>query len=208
MEKSPKRPRVHDDGPQLPESLSLRQSKGKGNGVFALKDIEANWCWRDHAVCIACEGGRRLPSIHNVDELMEELVQGSRSGNHAYELLLRGRCKMSHIKRHLDIQDVNADTLPEWARKLDFTPDEYNMLVAQLQSNVARHHDGESYVLWPTIHLTNHDCDGNMEIGLEQDDKAHCSCGIPDYLLRARRDIKVHSPCLCTMRLITPTSAL
>ena len=83
--------------------------------------------------------------------------------------------------------------LPEWAVRLGTPVADYNLLAAQLQSNVGRAApecgSGEGLCLNPITRLANHSCQGNMELGYAADSPSGCACGLGNYVLRALRPI-------------------
>lgn len=196
-----KRPRVETK--RLCEQLEARRCSGggRGNGVFAATDVAAGWLWKDHAICVPATGAtppsvattptpppRRLPAMHNADELMEALATDGR-----FNELLSGPWQMSHCDRHLAMQDTTDDTLPEWAHRVGMCATRYNLLAAQIQSQVAREEDGDGLVMLPCIRFANHACGpaANAELcyapNLEADS---CECGLGHYALRALTDIR------------------
>eukprot|EP00928_Gymnodinium_smaydae_P071978 TRINITY_DN55434_c0_g1_i1.p1 TRINITY_DN55434_c0_g1~~TRINITY_DN55434_c0_g1_i1.p1 ORF type:complete len:291 (-),score=69.80 TRINITY_DN55434_c0_g1_i1:9-881(-) len=175
------------------DELEARSAGSRGNGVFARCVLPVGFLWRDEAVSVSVDDGdgredrgassdgavaarrRRLPNVHNIDELMCEV---SRRAD--LKSLREGPWKLSHLQRHLEMQDTTDEELPEWARSLALASADYNLLAAQLQSNVAS--DGEGVVLCPLIHLANHACDGNSEF-------APCPDGAGHFVLRVLRPV-------------------
>lgn len=199
---------IDSDVLELNDEVEARPLPGKGNALFARVALAAGWTLRDHPVCVADAASRRLPRLDNVDELMQTLAEEAAAGNVQYGQLLSGCWRMSFLDRHLEMQDTTDAELPEWAVNLGWTANEYNVLAAQLQSNVARHHDGEqdqgaraSVILLPRLHLCNHACGSaaNVELGWEPlggppapvvgSGGGDCPCGVGHYVLIARRAI-------------------
>eukprot|EP00933_Yihiella_yeosuensis_P000283 TRINITY_DN10043_c0_g1_i2.p1 TRINITY_DN10043_c0_g1~~TRINITY_DN10043_c0_g1_i2.p1 ORF type:complete len:335 (+),score=84.08 TRINITY_DN10043_c0_g1_i2:303-1307(+) len=194
MENCRKRWRMSDEEvlPVNDEKLEARATKDRGNGIFALCELPKGWCWLDHPVCVASSNGkRRLPDPGNIDELMQELSEGAAGGNEPFKRMLRGKWRLAYVQRFFDIQDTTDEELPVWAKNLKMSAVEYNTLVAQLQSNVARHtSEGmDGIVLNPYITIANHECDANMELSWAPHEVNKCSCGLGHYVLCARRDI-------------------
>jgi hypothetical protein len=182
----------------LEDHVEVRSSS-IGHGLYARVDLPAGWCLKDHPVCVPehpdCAGGdanaRRLPSIHNVDELMREILEGAAAGCERLAALVKGRWKLTHVPRHLEAQGDGPDEgLPEWAVRLGTSVATYNLLAAQLQSNVARDASGEGLCLQPKIRLANHSCAGNMQLGYAPDWPSACPCGLGHYILQAMRPIR------------------
>lgn len=165
---------------------------GRGNGVFARVALAAGWMWKDHPVCVPNvprkgDAERRLPHIDDVDELMEELASRERYGE-----LLHGPWAMSHIVRHLDMQDTTEAELPDWATRRQMPLAEYNLLAAQLQTQVAREDGGDGLVLLPQIRLANHACDANTELAYAPElEPGCCACGLGHFVLRTVRTVAV-----------------
>ena len=65
---------------------------------------------------------------------------------------------MSYLQRHLEMQGDGPDEMPQWALACGTSASQYNLLAAQLQSNVARHAEGGGFVLNPQLRLVNHAC--------------------------------------------------
>lgn len=178
-------------GSAVPVELEVRAAAGRGNSVVALKVLEPGWTWADHPICVASGGTRRLPEADNPDELMQELAEGAAAGQRRCAQLIEGEWRMSHVQRHLDMQETTDDDLPEWARRLKWTPEQYNALAATLQSNVARHAEGGGLILNPVIRLCNHSCRPNTELCWDpSDNSAACPCGLGHYVVRALRPIR------------------
>ena len=166
--------------------LEVRACKN-GNGVFATQPLASGWCWFYQPVCVPSSPTsirRRLPLL--IDELMAEIA----NDEYLSHLLTDSPWRMSYVQRHLDQQGDGPDVMPRWARAIRMRPADYNVLAARLQSNVARHVDGEGLVLWPHLRMTNHACG----------DSANCEiCRVPgsgesgsdlgSYALRAVRQI-------------------
>ncbi len=169
--------------------VEARACPGRGNGVFARVPLPAGWMLVDHPVCVVGEGGvRRLPGLYDVDELMEEVTTDPLE--RGYSRLTSGAFRMSHVPRHLEWQETSEDELPRWATRARLTASAYNLLAAQLQSQVARDESGSGLVLLPQIRLANHACDANTEIGYAPDVRAtDCACDVGSFVLRAVRDI-------------------
>ena len=120
---------------------------------------------------------------------MQELAEGAAAGQRRCAQLIEGEWKMSHVQRHLDMQETTDDDLPEWARKLQWTPEKYNAVAATLQSNVARHAEGGGLILNPMVRLCNHSCRPNAELCWDPSDADACPCGLGHYVVRALRPI-------------------
>eukprot|EP00929_Paragymnodinium_shiwhaense_P082866 TRINITY_DN43871_c0_g1_i5.p1 TRINITY_DN43871_c0_g1~~TRINITY_DN43871_c0_g1_i5.p1 ORF type:complete len:174 (+),score=43.62 TRINITY_DN43871_c0_g1_i5:461-982(+) len=138
--------------------LKLASLSGRGNGVVAAVDLPAGWEWKDHPVCVAdrCQENaprRRLPRPDDLDELMREVLEvaADYDGKHTRTCpsdsleklpfqkariwqLVNAPRQMSFVQRHLEIQDTTEENLPDWAKRLNVQPYEYNRLAAQLQS--------------------------------------------------------------------------
>ena len=101
--------------------------------------------------------------MHDVDELMREILEGAAAGTGRLRALVSGDWRMTHVQRHLDMQgDGPEEGLPEWAVRLGTPVADYNLLAAQLQSNVGRAApecgSGEGLCLNPITRLANHSC--------------------------------------------------
>ena len=158
---STKRPRLGSQRSlALTSQLEARPTQWAGHGVFALADLPAGWMWKDHPVCVPRRAGeeaagvaeRRLPRADDVDELMQELCERALAGDERCGRLLSGDWAMTHMARHLDAQGDGPDEMPQWALDCGTTAAGYNLLAAQLQSNVARHAEGGGFVLNPQVH--------------------------------------------------------
>eukprot|EP00967_Tisochrysis_lutea_P107906 scaffold166833_cov34-Tisochrysis_lutea.AAC.1 len=193
------------------EWVEARPSKCGSNGLFARKLIQAGTiCCRDHPVCLSSREGdiaRQLPQLDNLDGLMQALVENAAQGDDWCKRALKGEWQMTYVQRHLDVQETTDDDLPVWCKKVRMAPEEYNLLAAQLQSNVAGHvmeHGNQGLILNPRIRLCNHDCDPNTHLAwrehmgsnihaatnhVGEESKTKCTCGAGDYLLIAQRDI-------------------
>lgn len=169
-----------------------------GNGIFARTALEPAWCWDDLPVTVPDgAGGRRLPHMANIDELMQEVIERAAAGEPRFAQLVAGPYAMSHVGRHLEAQgDPALVELPEWALATRTPAAEYNLLAARLQSNIARHHDGEGLILNPLIRLANHACDGNTDLAWVPPEAAAAAsareppCEAGHYVLRARRAVR------------------
>ena len=162
-----------------------------GNGLFSRRTLPVGWCFDEHPVCVESQphsARRRLPHAHDVDELMEELCKPS------YQREVRGDHRMSYMQRHLDMQGDGPGTLPRWARAIRMATHSYNLLAAQLQSNVATHAGGGGLILFPSLRFANHRCASAANTELcwvsEPDESTSsegrsCRCGVGDYRLRA-----------------------
>lgn len=155
---STKRPRLGSQRSlALTSQLEARPTQWAGHGVFALADLPAGWMWKDHPVCVPRRAGeeaagvaeRRLPRADDVDELMQELCERALAGDERCGRLLSGDWAMTHMPRHLEAQGDGPDEMPQWALNCGTTAAGYNLLAAQLQSNVARHAEGGGFVLNP-----------------------------------------------------------
>ena len=158
---STKRPRLGSQRSlALTSQLEARPTQWAGHGVFALADLPAGWMWKDHPVCVPRRAGeeaagvaeRRLPRADDVDELMQELCERALAGDERCGRLLSGDWAMTHMARHLEAQGDGPDEMPQWALDCGTTAAGYNLLAAQLQSNVARHAEGGGFVLNPQVH--------------------------------------------------------
>ena len=157
---STKRPRLGSQRSlALTSQLEARPTQWAGHGVFALADLPAGWMWKDHPVCVPRRAGeeaagvaeRRLPRADDVDELMQELCERALAGDERCGRLLSGDWAMTHMPRHLEAQGDGPDEMPQWALDCGTTAAGYNLLAAQLQSNVARHAEGGGFVLNPQV---------------------------------------------------------
>ena len=128
---------------------------------------------------------------------MQTIMETAATGNERFSDLIDGEWKMTHLQRHLDMQDDDVE-LPAWAVQLGVSAAQYNLLAAQLQSNVARDATsvgGEAICLNPRLRLANHSCIANVELASCPDANpseggaAGCSCGLGNYALRAKRPI-------------------
>ena len=189
-----KRARRSEHSPEIKPlcvELEARRCPGgeRGNGVFALVDLPPGWMFRDHPICIAASGEdktRRLPAFEEVDDLMREIAT-----NAEYQEMMGGPWQMSHVQRHFDAQETTEDELPEWATQIGLALDEYNLLAAQLQTQVAREEQGGGLICLPKIRLVNHACDANTEIAYAPELEAGCCpCGLGHYVLRAIKHIR------------------
>ena len=132
--------------------------------MFALVDVPSGWLWKDRPVCVPRRAGeegtaeRRLPRADDIDELMQELCERAQAGDEASSRLLSGEWAMSYMQRHLEMQGDGPDEMPQWALACGTSASQYNLLAAQLQSNVARHAEGGGFVLNPQLRLVNHAC--------------------------------------------------
>lgn len=144
--------------------LEARPAPEAGHGVFALVDVPSGWLWKDRPVCVPRRAGeegtaeRRLPRADDIDELMQELCERAQAGDEASSRLLSGEWAMSYMQRHLEMQGDGPDEMPQWALACGTSASQYNLLAAQLQSNVARHAEGGGFVLNPQLRLVNHAC--------------------------------------------------
>ena len=186
----------------ISDGVEIRSSAKKGNGLFAQRNLAKGWIFQDHPVCVPCAfekspTGRQLPRLDCVDDLMQAIVEGAEAGMQEFVDLLQGPYRMTYLARHLEMQD-EAVELPDWATLLGVPAAKYNLLAAQLQSNVARgatSEGGDGFILNPRIRLANHACDGNVELAYSPDSdpaaggRPGCSCGLGNYLLRATRPI-------------------
>lgn len=175
---------------QLCAELEARRCVGgkRGHGIFARVDLDAGWMLMDHAICVPNQAGapaRRLPNFEVVDELMELLVTDD-----SYCDLVSGVWQMSHVPRHLDAQETSEADLPEWATRLQMPVARYNLLAAQLQSQIARDEHGTGLILLPSIRLANHACEPTTELGYAPDMDTSCPCGHGQYVLRALHDVR------------------
>ena len=220
---------------RISSHLEGRRCGARGNGVFATMDLPPGFVWHDSPVSVpatsnpdgsvetgsaeaggaiaraACRGAaptrpRRLPSLWAVDELMQEIFEGVVAGTAPFPELLRGPWRMSYVDRHLEMQgDPSELELPEYAVRLGICAEEYNLLAAMLQSNVARDGTaegecgGSGLCLMPNIRLVNHSCAPNMELGYappstgaNDPDGPNDTCppGLGSYVLRALRPIR------------------
>ena len=182
---------------QISDAVEVGPSPTGGHGLYARVDLSAGWLFHDHPVCVAEPGSgyRRLPKADDIDELMCAVFTGERSGDARLADLISGPFKMTHLTRHYEMQDEDVE-LPEWAKRLALSAAAYNMLAAQLQSNIARDATGDGLILYPRIRFANHSCAGNTEICLfEGADSAlggvpgH-QCSVGNYVLRAKRFIR------------------
>ena len=130
-----------------------------------------------------------MESEYGLDNLME-VISNAPSGSDIGHMM-SGPWMMSHLPRHLALQETTADELPEWATKAWVTLGRYNLLAAQLQSQIMRHAgDNSGMVMLPSIRLANHACEGNTELAYAPDMEADgCACGLGHYVLRALTDI-------------------
>ena len=163
-----KRPRLGSQRSlALTSQLEARPTEWAGNGIFALADLPAGWMWKDHPVCVPRRAGeeaagvaeRRLPRADDVDELMQELSERALAGDERCGRLLSGEWAMTHMPRHLEAQGDGPDEMPQWALDCGTPAAGYNLLAAQLQSNVARHAEGGGFVLNPqarAMHMHMH----------------------------------------------------
>ena len=150
-------PRQDKSSLALTSQLEARPTEWAGHGVFALADLPEGWMWKDHPVCVPRRAGeaaagvaeRRLPRADDVDELMQELSERALAGDERCGRLLVGEWAMTHMPRHLEAQGDGPDELPQWALDCGTPAASYNLLAAQLQSNVARHAEGGGFVLNP-----------------------------------------------------------
>ena len=151
----------------LTSQLEARPTQWAGHGVFALESLPAGWMWKDHPVCVPRRAGeeaagvaeRRLPRADDVDELMQELSERALAGDERCGRLLSGEWAMTHMPRHLEAQGDGPDEMPQWALDCGTPAAGYNLLAAQLQSNVARHAEGGGFVLNPqarAMHIHMH----------------------------------------------------
>jgi hypothetical protein len=192
-------PSHHGERIRLSDAVEVGPSPKGGHGLFALRDLPAGWLYHDHPVCVAAGMGaasdRRLPKADDIDELMCAILTGARASDARLSDLVRGPFKMTHLARHFEMQDENVE-LPEWAQRCALPAVEYNMLAAQLQSNIARDATGDGLCLNPRIRFANHSCAANTEIGhFEGADAAlggvpGCSCSVGNYVLRALRPLR------------------
>jgi hypothetical protein len=176
--------------------------------VFAVVALEMDsYHLRDHAVCVSAtreeiasggSGRRLLPKFEAVDDLMHEIVLRANAGDQDALRLMSGPWRMSYVPRHLEAQGEGPEEMPEWALACGLGASAYNMLAAQLQSNLARHAEGGGLVLNPNLRLINHACGSaaNMELAWHppgassaSHTRDSCSCGNGHYVLRARRPI-------------------
>ena len=172
-------------------SHHLKATKtNKGSALVAKAAFQNNQCvLAEHPLCL----GHRLPSIHNLDELMQQIVTKASRGDAHCALMIKGAWAMSHVHKHWEQQQTTCEDLPTWAKSLNFQPEEYNLLAARLQSNVVRHDDvnNSGLVLNPLIRLANHACDPNTDLAWAPDVQTNCACGAGQFMLVARRDIEV-----------------
>ena len=190
-----KRQKLDPDGCAR-NSTEVRASATGGHGLFAASDIGAGSMVHDHPICVPCRGtpSRQLPRAECIDDLMQEVAEGAAAGNSRFEELMRGPKKLTHVPAHFEMQD-EAVELPQWALDIGLPACAYNMLAAQLQSNIARDATGDALCLNPLLRFANHACDPNTEIGYHPDaDSAlggvsACKCGVGCYVLRAKRRI-------------------
>uniref|UniRef100_A0A7S4B8N0 SET domain-containing protein n=1 Tax=Chrysotila carterae TaxID=13221 RepID=A0A7S4B8N0_CHRCT len=91
----------------------------------------------------------------------------------------------------MPVQDTVEAELPDWSRELGLQVNQYNTLAAQLQSNVARVHDGDDsgLVLNPILRLCNHSCAPNAQLAWTAAPSAECPCGVGQFRLLALQDI-------------------
>lgn len=188
------------DNKRLSVDVEIGGSDGRGHGLFARKKLPAGWMFHDHPICIPCPSDaarRQLPTFDFIDELMQTIMETAATGNERFSDLIDGEWKMTHLQRHLDMQDDDVE-LPAWAVQLGVSAAQYNLLAAQLQSNVARDATsvgGEAICLNPRLRLANHSCIANVELASCPDANpseggaAGCSCGLGNYALRAKRPI-------------------
>ena len=169
-----KRPRLGSQRSlALTSQLEARPTEWAGSGVFALADLPAGWMWKDHPVCVPRRAGeeaagvaeRRLPRADDVDELMQELSERALAGDERCGRLLSGEWAMTHMPRHLEAQGDGPDEMPQWALDCGTPAAGYNLLAAQLQSNVARHAEGGGFVLNPQACAMHTHMDTHMAHG-------------------------------------------
>ena len=181
-----KRARRSEHSPEIkPLCVELEARRcpgGERERRFALVDLPPGWMFRDHPICIAASGEdktRRLPAFEEVDDLMREIATNAK-----YQEMMGGPWQMSHVQRHFDAQETTEDELPEWATRIGLALDEYNLLAAQLQTQVAREEQGGGLICLPKIRLVNHACDANTEIAYAPELEAgRCPCGLGHYVL-------------------------
>ena len=105
------------------------------------------------------------------------------------------------MDRHLEMQgDPALVDLPEYALRLTMPGHAYNMLAAQIQTNVARDGNGsagdcggDGLILNPHLRLVNHACDGNCNLAYAPaaaGDTSGCECRLGDYALQTVRAIR------------------
>jgi hypothetical protein len=180
---------------RISDAVEVGPSPTGGHGLYARVDLSAGWLFHDHPVCVAEPGSghRRLPI--DIDELMCAVFTGERRGDPRLADLVSGPFKMTHLARHYEMQDEDVE-LPEWAKRLALPAAAYNMLAAQLQTNIARDATGDGLILYPRIRLANHSCAGNTEICLFEGANSAlggvpgCPCSVGNYVLRAKRLIR------------------
>uniref|UniRef100_A0A7S4B9U3 SET domain-containing protein n=1 Tax=Chrysotila carterae TaxID=13221 RepID=A0A7S4B9U3_CHRCT len=167
-----------------------------GNGLFARKPLPAGWTFLEHPICVKQEPSaigreRRLPAASDLDELMAEVSRRALTGSLVHERLLHGPWAMSYVPEHYEMQDTVEAELPDWSRELGLQVNQYNTLAAQLQSNVARVHDGDDsgLVLNPILRLCNHSCAPNAQLAWTAAPSAECPCGVGQFRLLALQDI-------------------
>ena len=187
----PPRKRARNDGDgaavlPVSDGLEARRTADRGNVVFATRKFAAGESVLvDHAVCLP-SGVLPAPSGDGLDDLMREL--------HArHKAMVDGPWRLSHVQRHLDEQTTTDDELPPWFRG---GAAEYNRLAAALQSNIARHADGDGggarggLVVHPLIHLANHSCAPSCDLVYTPDVRRGGDDALGCHTLRAARTIR------------------
>ena len=139
------------DNKRLSVDVEIGGSDGRGHGLFARKKLPAGWMFHDHPICIPCPSDaarRQLPTFDFIDELMQTIMETAATGNERFSDLIDGEWKMTHLRRHLDMQDDDVE-LPAWAVQLGVLQGRRSQLIGKPvpvvqghQSEALASHDG------------------------------------------------------------------